>query len=59
MEEFTLATVPAIYAERGDAGAGIDAAVGSLEALLELSARHEAQGEGDAPWPPELREAGG
>src|SRR6478752_4578239 len=52
MEEFTLATVPAIYAERGDAGAGIDAAVGSLEALLELSARHEAQGEGDAPWPP-------
>jgi len=44
--------VPAIYAERGDAGAGIDAAVGSLEALLELSARHEAQGEGDAPWPP-------
>jgi DNA ligase D-like protein (predicted polymerase) len=52
MEEFTLATVPAIYAERGDAGAGIDGAVGSLEALLELSARHEAEGEGDAPWPP-------
>ena len=24
MEDFTLATVPAIYAERGDAGAGID-----------------------------------
>ena len=52
MEDFTLATVPAIYAERGDAGAGIDDAVGSLEALLELSARHEAEGEGDAPWPP-------
>src|SRR5215213_4969384 len=52
MEEFTLATVPAIYAERGDAGAGIDEAVGSLEGLLELSARHEAEGEGDAPWPP-------
>ena len=51
-EDFTLATVPAIYAERGDAGAGIDAAVGSLEALLELSARHEAEGLGDAPWPP-------
>src|SRR5207344_2834509 len=42
MEDYTLATVPAIYAERGDAGAGIDDAVGSLEALLELSARHEA-----------------
>ena len=51
-EDFTLATVPAIYATRGDAGAGIDAAVGSLEALLELSARDEAAGIGDAPWPP-------
>jgi bifunctional non-homologous end joining protein LigD len=51
-EDFTLATVPAIYAERGDAGAGIDGTVGSLEALLELSRRHEAEGEGDAPWPP-------
>ena len=51
-EDFTLATVPALYAERGDAGAGIDAAVGSLDALLELSARHEAEGQGDAPWPP-------
>jgi hypothetical protein len=26
--------------------------VGSLDALLELSARHEAEGLGDAPWPP-------
>lgn len=39
-EDFTLATVPALYAARGDAGAGIDDAVGSLDALLELSARH-------------------
>jgi len=51
-EDFTLATVPAIFAERGDAGAGIDDAVGSLDELLELSARHEAEGLGDAPWPP-------
>jgi DNA ligase D-like protein (predicted polymerase) len=51
-EDFTLATVPALYAERGDAGAGIDETVGSLDALLELSARHEADGLGDAPWPP-------
>lgn len=51
-EDFTLATVPALYAARGDAGAGIDDAVGSLDALLELSARHEAEGLGDAPWPP-------
>jgi bifunctional non-homologous end joining protein LigD len=51
-EEFTLATVPGLYAERGDAGAGIEDAVGSLDALLELSARHEREGLGDAPWPP-------
>src|SRR6266436_3076254 len=49
-EDFTLATVPGLYASRGDAGAGIDDAVGSLEALLELSARDEAEGLGDAPW---------
>jgi hypothetical protein len=51
--------VPAIVAQRGDAGAGIDAAVGSLEALLELSARHEAEGMGDAPWPPNYRKQAG
>ncbi len=58
-EAFTLATVPGIFAERGDAGAGIDAAVGSLEALLELSARDEAGGLGDAPWPPQYRKQPG
>ncbi len=52
MEDFTLVTVPAMYAVKGDAAEGIDAAVGSLEALLELSARHEVEGQGDAPWPP-------
>jgi len=58
-EDFTLATVPKIYAERGDAEAGIDEAVGSLEALLELSARHEAEGQGDAPWPPNYAKQAG
>jgi bifunctional non-homologous end joining protein LigD len=58
-EDFTLATVPGIFAARGDAGAGIDAAVGSLEALLELSARHEAEGLGDAPWPPNYAKQAG
>ena len=58
-EDFTLATVPALYAERGDAGAGIDEAVGSLEGLLELSARHEAEGQGDAPWPPNYAKQAG
>src|SRR3954471_763600 len=53
--DFTLATVPAIYARDGDAHAAIDGAVGSLDALLELSARDEAAGMGDAPWPPNYR----
>jgi len=58
-EDFTLGTVPALFARDGDAGAGIDDAVGSLEALLELSARDEAAGLGDAPWPPNYRKAAG
>jgi DNA ligase D-like protein (predicted polymerase) len=58
-EDFTLATVPALVAERGDRGAGIDAAVGSLDALLEIAARHEAEGLGDAPWPPHYRKQEG
>jgi DNA ligase D-like protein (predicted polymerase) len=57
--EFTLATVPRLFAKRGDPGAGIDAAIGSLDALLELSARHEAEGQGDAPWPPHYRKQEG
>jgi bifunctional non-homologous end joining protein LigD len=58
-EDFTLATVPALFAEHGDRAEGIDEAVGSLEALLELSARHEAEGQGDAPWPPHYRKQEG
>jgi DNA ligase D-like protein (predicted polymerase) len=57
--DFTLATVPALVAKGGDPGAGIDDAVGSLDALLELSARHEAEGEGDAPWPPNYAKQAG
>ncbi|MGH2512995.1 MAG: DNA primase small subunit domain-containing protein, partial [Candidatus Limnocylindrales bacterium] len=49
---FTVRTVPARFAQIGDPGAGIDGAIGSLDALLELSARHETEGLGDAPWPP-------
>jgi len=58
-EAFTIATVPARFAEIGDPGAGIDGAVGSLEALLELSRQHEAEGQGDAPWPPNYRKQEG
>ncbi len=58
-EDYTLATVPAIFAAEGDRHAGIDEAVGSLEGLMELSAGHEAEGLGDAPWPPSYRKQEG
>ena len=54
-EDFTMATMPDRFRHIGDRHAGIDAAVGSLEALLELSARQEREGQGDAPWPPHYR----
>jgi bifunctional non-homologous end joining protein LigD len=57
--DFTIASMPARYASIGDRHAGIDAHAGSLEALLELSARHEAEGLGDAPWPPQYAKRAG
>jgi len=57
--DLTLATVPGRYAERGDVGGGIDNAVCSLDALLELAARDEAEGLGDEPWPPHFRKQQG
>lgn len=50
--DFTLKTVPELFATKGDAHASIDASKGSLATLLEVSARHERDGMGDAPWPP-------
>jgi DNA ligase D-like protein (predicted polymerase) len=50
--DFTLATVPARIAARGDPHAEIDRSAGSIEGLLELARRHEAEGLADAPWPP-------
>lgn len=58
-QDFTLANMPARFEKLGDRHAGIDAGPGSLEALLELSARHEAQGLGDAPWPPHYAKQAG
>jgi hypothetical protein len=41
---FTINTVPARFAEIGDPGDGIDSAIGSLEGLLVLAARQDAEG---------------
>jgi DNA ligase D-like protein (predicted polymerase) len=57
--DFTVQTVPQRFAELGDPHAGIDAVSGSLEPLLELAARDEASGLGDAPWPPHYRKMDG
>jgi bifunctional non-homologous end joining protein LigD len=59
LEAFTIDTVPERFARIGDPSKGIDAAAGSLERLLQLSAEHEAAGLGDAPWPPHfVKQAG-
>jgi DNA ligase D len=57
--ELTLRTVPARLAERGDPAAEIDEHPGRLDGLLELAARDEAEGLGDAPWPPHFRKQKG
>jgi hypothetical protein len=51
-QDFTLATMPARFAQIGDRHAPIDEHADSLDTLLELSARHEREGLADAPWPP-------
>ncbi len=43
------------FAKIGDPHAAMDRAAGSLERLLELAAKDEAGGLGDAPWPPHFR----
>lgn len=57
--DFTLFTMPARYREIGDPHAGMDGQPETLDSLLELAARQEAEGQGDAPWPPHYRKAAG
>ncbi len=49
-EDFTLATMPARFAEVGDRHAAIDDVAHSLQPLLDL---YEASEEGDMPYPPD------
>jgi bifunctional non-homologous end joining protein LigD len=57
--DFTLRTVPAMFAASGDAHAAIDDHPGSLATLFELADRQEAEGAKDAPWPPHFAKADG
>src|SRR6187399_3099249 len=57
--DFTLTTMPARFAAVGDLHRDMDRYAGSLEALLELAARHERDGLGDAPWPPHYQKQPG
>jgi bifunctional non-homologous end joining protein LigD len=65
--DFTVLTVPRRFAERGNPHDGMGdgrndgtgETPGSLEGLLELAARDEASGLGDAPWPPHFRKQAG
>jgi hypothetical protein len=57
--DFTIETVPRRVAEIGDPAEAIDEVHFSLEPLLELVERHEREGLGDAPWPPQYPKAPG
>ena len=57
--DFTVLTMPARLKAIGDPNAQMDDAAGSLEQLLDLAARDEAAGLGDAPWPPHFRKMEG
>ncbi len=57
--DFTVLTMPARFAAIGDPHAEFDQRRGSLDGLLELAARDEAEGLGDAPWPPHFAKAEG
>jgi DNA ligase D len=52
-EELNVTTLPARFAECGDLHAAIDDSAHSLEPLLEMYERDEAEGRGDMPYPPE------
>jgi DNA ligase D-like protein (predicted polymerase) len=53
--DFTIFTMPERFNKIGNPHADLDDAPGSLENLLDLAAKDEASGLGDAPWPPHFR----
>src|SRR5687768_2992726 len=57
--DFTLVTMPGRFARVGHPHEAMERRPCSLESLLELSARHEREGQGDAPWPPQYKKQPG
>jgi DNA ligase D-like protein (predicted polymerase) len=57
--DFTVLTMPKRMAAIECPHADIDGSAGSLDGLLELAARDEAAGLGDAPWPPHFQKMEG
>jgi DNA ligase D-like protein (predicted polymerase) len=57
--DFTLKTMVARFHDLGDRHADIDSRLCSLIGLLDLSARQEREGQGDAPWPPQYKKQPG
>jgi len=57
--DFNVNTVPQRFEKLGDPHAEMDAHAGSLEKLLELADKDEAEGLGDAPWPPHFQKMAG
>lgn len=53
--DFTVLTVPARFQAIGNPHADMDHHEGTLDALLEMAARDDANGMGDAPWPPHFK----
>lgn len=51
-DDYTMATVPDLLAERGDPMAGLDGLAHSLQPLLDLAAADADRGLGDLPYPP-------
>jgi bifunctional non-homologous end joining protein LigD len=58
-DQLTLQTVPRRLKERGDPAADMDEHAARLDSLLELAARDEREGLGDAPWPPHFKKQKG
>jgi hypothetical protein len=58
-EDFTLAAMPSRLASIGDRHAAIDDHPCAIDRLLDLSARQERDGLGDAPWPPNYKKQPG